>query len=412
MFLEIIHWSALVIATVAGYIYFRDLGDVTQIFMNVTRQSIVKTIRNEKLLIGLGVGGITVGIATHFLAQSGHGGALTAISAAVVFMFCFPYIWLRVGLRNQQNTATYYSVEEARRYVRSEDSGVVIEHNGLARAHPNYHIKRPHLAGTPHGLNGKNVIMTYCALSHLGMGYIPEIENEKLDLVVIAQHGNNLIMKDKATGEPIQQVYGSRERDGQQGPQMTPWPTFRMSFAGFAKAYPEGQVFLNKIVPFKKNPILNIFDNFIEGVFLWGVTAQHVEESLLMDTLENEDDRLPRKTLIWGVNIDGEAAAFTEEFVRKNDNLVNATVGGRQLVIAYSTEFESMGVYYNDTSAEVTQVDFWGDSNVGKLKRVETLQAGAYWCVWYNYFPHTKLNELDSLDELSADETPAIAAAS
>ena len=222
MILEFIHWAALVVAAIAGFIYFRDLGDVTQMVMNVTRRGIINTIRYETLIIGLALGGVALALGTHFLAQAGYGFAVYLISAAVVFMIAFPYVWLRVGLRNQQNTATYYSVEEATRYVRGEESVVVIENNGVARAHPNYHIKRPHLAGTPDGLGGKNVIMTYCALSHLGMGYVPEIDNEQLDLEVIAQHANNLIMKDKATGEPIQQVYGSRERDGKNGPQMQP----------------------------------------------------------------------------------------------------------------------------------------------------------------------------------------------
>ena len=175
---------------------------------------------------------------------------------------------------------------------------------------------------------------------------------------------------------------------------MQPWPTFRMTFAGFAKAYPQGQVFLNKIPAFKKNPILNIFDNFIEGVFLWALVSHHAEQSMMMDTLEREDDRLPRKTLVWGVNVNGEAAAFTEKFVRDNENLVNVTVGGRNLVFYYSPEFESLGAYYNDAANKVTEMNFWGESNNGKLQRVETLQAGSYWCVWYNFFPETKLNEL------------------
>ena len=132
-------------------------------------------------------------------------------------MVGFPWIWLHLGLRHQQNSATYYTVEEAKDFVRGDESVIVIENNGEARAHPDYHIKRPHLAGSPEGLGGENVILTYCAMTHLGHGYKPEIKGEKLDLEVIAQHGNNLIMKDLNTGEPIQQMYGTRECDGRYG---------------------------------------------------------------------------------------------------------------------------------------------------------------------------------------------------
>ena len=100
-------------------------------------------------------------------------------------------------------------------------------------------------------MGGENVIMTYCMMSNSGVGFKPEIKGEKLDLEVIAQVGNNLIVRDNM-GEPIQQLYGTRECDGRYAEGMEPWPTFRMSFRAFEKAYPEGEVFLNKIVPFRK----------------------------------------------------------------------------------------------------------------------------------------------------------------
>jgi hypothetical protein len=36
---------------------------------------------------------------------------------------------------------------------------------------------------------------------HLGIGYIPEIEGDALDLEVLAQHGNDLILRDNTTHE-------------------------------------------------------------------------------------------------------------------------------------------------------------------------------------------------------------------
>ena len=74
----------------------------------------------------------------------------------------------------------------------------------LPRAHPDYEMMRPHFAGNEEGLAGENVVMTYCAMANLGLGYIPEIQGEHLDLEVLAQHGNNLILRDNTTGEPIQ----------------------------------------------------------------------------------------------------------------------------------------------------------------------------------------------------------------
>jgi hypothetical protein len=407
MLWELVHWAALIAATGIAFVYFRDMGDVTQAFMNVKRSNMLFAIRHENAMLAGSLIGLGIAMAPYFVIGAGVTWIFAPLAVAILIMIAFPWVWIHVGLRNQQGTATYYSIDEAKNQIRPEDSVIVIENNGVARAHPDYHIKRPHLAGTPDGLGGENVIMTYCIMTHLGLGYKPEISGTPLDLEVIAQHGNNLIMKDMATNEPIQQMYGTRECDGRQAPGMQPWPTFRMTFRGFQKAYPEGVVFLNKLPSFKKNPLLYVFDNIVEGIILWGTVPHHASEDLMFETMDVEDDRLPRKALVWGFTIGGQSAAVTEEFVRENGGLINTRVGGRDVVIAYDTEFESLGVYYNDAVAPVERANFWGESDQGKLARVESVNAGAYWCVWVNYFPETQVNQIGASNRAAADNVAA-----
>ena len=210
----------------------------------------------------------------------------------------------------------------------------------------------------------------------------------------MAQHGNNLIMKDLNTGEPIQQMYGTRECDGRYGEGMQELPTYRMPFKAFAKAYPEGKVFLNKIPKFTSNPLLFLFDHFVEIVFLWGTIPHDRTTSLMFNTMDHEDDRLHRKEYVWGFNVGKESVAYTQDFIQEHNNLINTRLGDRNIVVAYDPEFQSVGVYYNDSDTPVTRIDFWGESDQGKLARVETVKAGTYWCVWVNYFPETDLNIL------------------
>lgn len=394
--LELIYWALLALATYASFIYFRDLGDVTQALLNVSRQNMLSAIRNENKLVLTGLLGTLAVAVLHYGFGAGSGWLTLVMVCANGFMVGFPWIWLHVGLRNQQGSATYYCIDEARDYLRPDESVIVIENNGEARAHPDYHIKRPHLAGTPEGLGGENVILTYCCMTHLGQGFKPEINGEKLDLEVIAQHGNNLIMKDLASGEPIQQMYGTRECDGRYGEGMQEWPTFRMPFKAFARAYPEGKVFLNKIPAFTKNPLLFLFDHFVEIVFLWGTVPHDRKQSLLFQTMEHEDDRLHSKEYVWGFNVGRDSVAYTQDAIREQGDLINVQVGGRDIVVAYDEQFDSVGVFYNDTGAPAESIDFWGESDRGKLARVETVKAGIYWCVWVNYFPETDLNRLPS----------------
>jgi len=394
MMIELIYWLALTAATYAAFVYFRDLGDITQALLDVSRQNMLSAIRNEKKLVATGLFGTVLAVALHYIFGAGIGWVTVTLAIVNTLMVGFPWIWLHVGLRNQQDKARYYSIEEARDYVRGDESVIVIENNGEARAHSDYYIKRPHLAGTPEGLGGDNVIMTYCCMTHLGHGFKPEINGEKLDLEVIAQHGNNLIMKDRKTGEPIQQMYGTRECDGRYGEGMQEWPTFRMPFKAFAKAYPQGKVFLNRIPGFRENPVMCLFDHFVELVFLWGTVPHDRTQSLLFKTMDHEDDRLHSKEYVWGFNVGKDSVAYTQDAIRERDDLINVRVGGRDTVVAYDPQFESVGVYYNDSGAPVQSVNFWGDSDRGKLARVETVKAATYWCVWANFFPETDLNRL------------------
>ena len=394
MIIEIIHWLALIVATIVSFLYFRDLGDITQAFLTVKRKGMIYAIRHEKLMVGVGIVGTIIAVYTTVEYDAGFKILTYTLAVINIFSVLFPPVWLYFGLRNQQDHAKYYSIEEAKNYVRSDESVIVLENNGEARAHSDYHIKRPHLAGVPEGLGGENIILTYCCMTHLGHGYIPEINGEKLDLTVVAQHGNNLIMRDNSTGEPVQQMYGTRECDGRWSDnKMQEWPTFRMPFWAYAKAYPNGKVFLNKIVPFTRNPVLWLWDHIVEIVFLWATVSHHRTQSLLTSTMDVDDDRILRKELVWGFNIGKSSMAYTKQYIKEQGNIVNANVGGRDIVACYDPNYESVNIWYNDSGKPVKEIDFFGKSDQGDLKRVETVKAGLYWFVWINYFPESQLND-------------------
>jgi hypothetical protein len=402
----------LAVALGIGFLYFRDLGDVSQMLLRVKRENMLRFIRNEYRLIAIGLGALALATALHFGLGGGPRWAWWTAVFLCALLYGFPYVWVHVGLRNQKDSARYYSIEEAKEYVSPSSQVIVNENNGVARAHPQTHLMRPHLAGNDDGLDGENVVMTYCAMANLGLGYTPEVEGESVELEVLAQHGNNLVLRDNRTGEPIQQIYGFREADvapkgeteGAACPlrprlAMKPWPTFRMTFRGFQKAYPKGTVFLNKP---PSNPILYLFDMALEIIFSSSIDRQHRENKPVMDNMTRYDDRLPNKTYVWGVSLGDDAVCWTDDFVVEQGNIVNAEVGGRRVVIAWHPRYESLGVWYNDTGAPVTEIDFFGDTPDGKLERVENLRPGLFWHVWAEFFPHTDINRVGAFNTQKA----------
>jgi hypothetical protein len=388
---DILFYVALLVSIGIGLLYFRDLGDVTQMVLRVKRENMHRFIRSEYLLIVIGLGSFLVTAFAYFILDGGVGWLFWVALPLISLLYGFTWVWVHVALRNQKNSATYYSIEDAWAWVNPSSGVVVIEKDGVARAHPDNHLMRPHLAGNEEGLSGENVVMTYCALSNLGTGYVPEIEGEQVELEVVAQHGNNLILRDNRTGEPIQQIYGHRERDGENSQGMRNWPTFRMSFRGFAKAYPEGTVFLNKP---SKNLLLRLFDMAVDVGYVPGIIRQHNEAKPLMDNMTRYDDRMHNKTYIWGVNIGRDAVCYTDDFVINNGGVINSTIGGRDVVVAYDPIYESLGVWYNDSGVSISEIDFFGKSDQGQLQRVETLKPGMFWHAWAEFFPQTDINRV------------------
>ena len=400
MLWDIFFWLGWTVSAVIGFVYFRDLGDVSQMIMKVKRANMMRFIRHEYQLLGVGLGAALIAAIVHIGFEGGPRAFFWIMVVLLGVFYAFPWVYVHLGLRNQKASARYYSIEEAKEYVSPSSQVLVIEHNSVARAHPQAQIMRPHLAGNDQGLDGENVVMTYCAMANLGLGYTPEIEGQTLDLEVLAQHGNNLILRDNRTGEPIQQIYGFREKDGDTSPDgpacplkptlaMRPWPTFRMTFRGFQKAYPEGTVFVNKP---SSNPFLYLLDSVLDFLFTASIDRQHREAKPLMDNMSRYDDRLPNKTYVWGVNIGADATCWTDDFIVEQGNIVNAAVGGRPLVVAWHPRYESLGVWYNDTGAPVTEIDFFGNTSSDQLKRVEALKPGLFWHVWAEFFPRTDIN--------------------
>ncbi len=114
-----------------------------------------------------------------------------------------------------------------------------------------------------------------------------------------------------------------------------------MTFRGFQRAYPDGTVFLNKP---SANPLVRFFDMAMDTAFTSGIARQHNEAKPLMNNMTHYDDRLPNKTYVWGVNIGEDAVCYTDDFIGENKGLINATIGGRDIVVSYDPKYESVGV--------------------------------------------------------------------
>jgi len=406
-----IFWVLIAVSLVLNFLIFKDLADISQWVVQSTREFTMTIWFNRHLIAVVSLGTLVAAwilwLGTHELCRRGVLIGLTALS---LFLFYSGYLNPRLMFRSQQHTAQFVPVGEARPYFervfeysrfgweeyRSVDdiSVMVLETDQGAIAYSDYFILQPHVA-TGGTIGDETIIMTYCGLTNLGIAYSPIIDGEKLELSVMTQLENNLVLWDHNTGQPIQQIRGTMERAPERG-RMKEWPTIRMPFTSFEKLHPDGRVFVNEIDSFTENPLTALFDRLTRHVMMYnGVSLQWVGDDPAFPTIDEFDERLPRKTLIYGLNIRDDYVAYTKEFIADQGNVINTRIGGRDVVIAYHEEYDSVGAFYNNTGKPIEQVGVHGRTLDGEqLARVETLKNEAFWFIWANFYKDADINRV------------------
>jgi len=390
-------WASIVVSLWPAYLIFRDIADVSQFWLKTDRATVMATWYRRHTYLLVSTLALLAAIFIHVVYSAGV--SWVAILTTVTWFIFIVGGYFNPGwmMRTQQNTARFVSIEQAKEFIHRDQEVLVIEHNGEARAHTDYELWRPHVVGTQDGLGGENIVLSYCAMTNLGMALKPEIEGKPLALKVMTQLENNLVMWDKNSGEPIQQIWGTKECDGKAGPAMAEYPLVKMPFEKFAKAYPSGQVFHRRRILMKENPLFALYDKFWEAMFYMAIHRQKQEAAPVFPTLVHEDDRLPPKENVWGIHIGDESVCYSVPFVQSQGNLINTRIGGRDLVIHWDADCESLGVWYNDFGGAVAEMDFFGKSDLGEHTRVESVKAGLFYAMWFNFFPETDVNRSEPI---------------
>ena len=410
---KVLFWVLMLAAQIGAFLLFKDLADISQWVVQSSRE----------FTMGVWYARWPMAVAT-LLALAGavylwrqhrellSGKLMTALVILCLFFWYSGMLNTLLMFRPQQNEgqALFVSVDEAPRYLQEmlhksydkdqfesidEISMIVLETDQGARAYSDYYLLQPHVVDGG-SIDGEEVIMTYCGLTNMGIAYSPVIEGQNLQLRVMTQLRNNLVMWDTNSGEPVQQFWGSMERDGEHGPAMRQWPTLRMPFGSFRQLYPDGKVFVNGIRQQSDNFLVRLWDKGVrDGMMLHAVrTLQWQSDAPAFPTITEFDDRLPKKQLVYGINVGDDYVAYTKQFVQEQGGLLNVEIGGRPLVIYHDRDYDSIAAFYNDSGERVSSVDLFGNSDQGGLSRVETMKSSIFWFIWYDFYKNTDLNRV------------------
>jgi len=406
---RIVFWVLLTVSLGLNFIIFKDLADISQWLVQSSRDFTMSVWYNRHILAVFAVGSLlgawVLWLGSRALCRKW---VLVSLTFVALFSFFSGYINPHLMFRSQQHTAEFVPVSDARPYFErtfdwarfgwqkhesvDDISVIVLETDDGAIAYSDYFILQPHVA-TGGSIDDEEVVMTYCGLTNMGIAYSPVIDDQPLELSVMTQLENNLVLWDHNSGEPIQQIWGTMEGAPEKG-KMKEWPTVRMPLASFEALYPDGKVFVNEIAGFSKNPLAAAWDRLTRHVMMYnGVSLQWVGDDPAFPTIKEFDERLPRKSLVYGLNVDDDYVAYTKEFVIESGNIVNTTIGDRPVVIAYDEHYDSVAAFYNGTGEPVLAVNVVGELADGRtLERVETLKSEIFWFIWANFFKDTGVN--------------------
>jgi hypothetical protein len=288
-----------------------------------------------------------------------------------------PYLWLR----GHHHTASFISVSEADALLDDDADVFVLEIGGESRAYPRDWMQIPHIAGDT--IAGEEVVMTYCALSNLPLAFDSAIDGETANLKVVSQVHSNLVMADTNSGELYQQITGAAPLGSRT---LTPRAAQRMPWRSFRELHPEGRV-LHVIEPL----LLRIIDRITLWIFDTGLEPHYNGPDPLFPTLRLDDDRLPLKEQVWGINIGGEQVAYARSFLER-ERVDNATIGGVPLVVAWFSDYETLGVFARPSDVEVHEVDVHGNTPDGRLERLPQYPR-VFWMVWSHWYPGTDVRK-------------------
>ena len=380
-------WVLMLVAQGIALVAFAELADMSQWVIQSPRDFVIDFFLNRWTWFWITVALFAVILVIWCFRRPVN---LTVFLALSAFLLLNAYSgWFNPGLmfRSQQWNAEFVGFDWADEVLEDSDEVIVVEINGDARAYPDLFITQPHVVGEIIG--GEEVVMTYCGLSHLGMAYAPFLNDQRLDLKVMSQLENNLIMWDKVTGIPIQQIPGKFER---QDERMKEYPSFRMTYGVFKKLFPNGYVFYNPVVSLRDQPIKHYWDHMTRLIMFHAIDSQHNHpDKPVFPTLDLKDNRLPWKEKVYGVRHNGDAVAYTKAFL-KDRPFVRTDIGGAEMIIAYDAELDVVTPFYADGYLG-TSVDAYGNTDDGrKLRRVEGLLSEVFWMIWSNFEKDTDVN--------------------
>jgi hypothetical protein len=257
----------------------------------------------------------------------------------------------------------FVSVDEADEWIEDNELVLAIDYKGVKRVYPLQIMVWHEIVNDE--IAGEKVLITYCPLCGSGIAYIPEIEvggvKEKVNFGTSGKLFNsNLIMYDRRTDTYWQQIDGKAIVGELVGQELEEISIDTVVWRDYKAVFEDAEV-LSQQTGYSRSYGKDPYGNYYE-------------DSFLIFPVENEDDRVHPKTIIFGVEVDGNFKAYREDDLKKLGSVIDL-VGNVSLRVSR----DDVGI------VKIVRVD----------SGLEVVKERDMWFAWYAFHPETLLYEME-----------------
>ncbi len=249
----------------------------------------------------------------------------------------------------------FVSVKEADGWIRNNELVLALEYKGVTRAYPLqilvwHEIVNDNVSGTP-------LAITYCPLCGSGIAYKRVIDGKEVEFGTSGKlYNSNLVMYDRKTSSYWTQIGGLAIVGELAGTQLEAVSIDTVVWRDWKVAHPESEV-LSQDTGFSRDYGRDPYGSYYE-------------DSFVPFPLENEDDRIHPKTVVFGIEVNGEFSAYVEDDLKKKP-VIKDTVGGVDIEVRRK----------RDGTVKITEAE----------SGQEIVKERDFWFAWYAFHPKTKL---------------------
>jgi len=336
-------------------------------------------------------------------------GAVAAVAILLVYGFLMHAKLLFRPVKEPQ----FISIDAAiDKFGADEEVVGVVGRDGRPFAFVARLARRPHIVYQAQ--SDAPFIMTHCILAHSSMSYALEGNFDHPDITITAALANNMVFYEKTNRCSVVQIHNRLEGRNEPLPTV---PTVMTSLKTWRDLYPDSPVWMRPV---------EWRDTFYLKLLARADVIDPTSPVMVYPLQHQQDERLPMKSFVLGVQVDGDSRAYPVDAVAKK-RVINDRLGGRPLTIFCIDDY--MQVFDSSVEGEAA-LTFAASHKADRFVDIETgsewsatgkAQSGEhagrqlkaiphynkiFWFVWADYFPNC---DIFSVADDSADARVAAA---